>query len=428
MQLNNFKKQNNKSFTLIELLVVLALVAILSVVVVMTLNPAELIKQARDSNRLSDLSTINTALNLFSADVTSGFMGTSTVVYVSIPDTSPTCANLGLPALPTSTIAWTYKCATSQNLRNVDGTGWIPVNFQRISSNSPISQLPVDSINTTTTRLYYTYVTGGSWELNATIEASKNKLGGSGDLVSKDGGSAASQYEIGNNLALSPIETGDTSLVGYWNFDSGTSGLISNGQRAGMEDSSGNGNGGIAKNANGTGLAWSVGKIGKAVYLDGVDDVISVGTSSKLIANNITFSLWLNLASLPATHGGVMTNKNNSSYGINLSITSGGVVESLVSTGSAYNYFYGSSISLDTWSHLAVSHNESDGRNVIYVDGQLAGTLTKALGYASAVDETQIGSFYNTQTLRINGLVDDVRVYSRALTASEILALYNSTK
>ena len=49
---------------MIELLVVLALVAILSVVVVMTLNPAELLKQARDSNRFSDISTINTALNL----------------------------------------------------------------------------------------------------------------------------------------------------------------------------------------------------------------------------------------------------------------------------------------------------------------------------------------------------------------------------
>lgn len=64
-----------KSFTLIELLVVLALVAILSVVVVVTLNPAELLKQARDSNRLSDLATINTSLNLFSADVHPGLWG-----------------------------------------------------------------------------------------------------------------------------------------------------------------------------------------------------------------------------------------------------------------------------------------------------------------------------------------------------------------
>ncbi|KKW47096.1 MAG: hypothetical protein UY99_C0042G0007, partial [Parcubacteria group bacterium GW2011_GWA1_59_11] len=41
------------SFTLIELLVVIAIVAILSAVVIITLNPAELLKQSRDSNRLS---------------------------------------------------------------------------------------------------------------------------------------------------------------------------------------------------------------------------------------------------------------------------------------------------------------------------------------------------------------------------------------
>src|SRR5512140_2567136 len=91
---------SRKSFTLIELLIVLALVAILSVVVILTLNPSELIKQARDSTRLSDLSTLNTALGAYNADVNNGFMGTSTVVYVSIPDTTSTCANLGLPSLP----------------------------------------------------------------------------------------------------------------------------------------------------------------------------------------------------------------------------------------------------------------------------------------------------------------------------------------
>ena len=148
-------------------------------------------------------------------------MGTSTVVYVSLPDnSSSTCGSWGLPALPTG---YTYNCVSSANLRNTNGTGWIPVNFNRISSNSPISQLPIDPTNTTSTRLYYTYTPGGSWELNATVEASKNKLGGSNDLVSKDGGSATSLYEIGTNLSLNPIETGDSSLVGYWNFEEGPS-------------------------------------------------------------------------------------------------------------------------------------------------------------------------------------------------------------
>jgi prepilin-type N-terminal cleavage/methylation domain-containing protein len=192
----NIFSKNRKSFTLIELLVVLALVAILSVVVVVTLNPAELLRQARDSNRLSDLATINTALNLFSTDVTGGFMGTSTVIYVSIPDTSPTCANLGLPAISTST--YSYSCVTRENLRHTDGSGWIPVNFGRISSNSPISQLPIDPINTTTSFNYYTYVSGGSWKLSAILEAQKNI-----SVANLDGGIAPGAIEIGTDLNLS---------------------------------------------------------------------------------------------------------------------------------------------------------------------------------------------------------------------------------
>ncbi len=203
--------RNNKSFTLIELLVVLALVAILSIVVVMTLNPVELLKQARDSNRLSDLATINTALNLFSADVTSGFMGTSTIVYVSLPDNaSSTCGSLGLPALPSG---YTYNCVTTANLRNTNGTGWIPVNFQRISSNSPISQLPIDPQNTTSTK-YYTYVTGGSWKVIATPESQKYL-----STAGADGGSNIGQFEVGNNMSLAPFMDG---LLGWWKFDEGS--------------------------------------------------------------------------------------------------------------------------------------------------------------------------------------------------------------
>ena len=184
---------------------VLALVAILSVVVVMTLNPAELLKQARDSNRLSDISTINTSLNLFAADVTGGFMGTSTIIYVSLPSTSPTCANLGLPTLATS--SYIYNCVTAQNLRKTDGTGWIPVNFQRISSNSPISQLPIDPQNTTTTNSYYTYIAGGSWKLTAVaLESQKYIVQGNAD-----GGTAPSSFEMGNNMSL-----GQTVFPNNW--------------------------------------------------------------------------------------------------------------------------------------------------------------------------------------------------------------------
>src|SRR5579863_4498952 len=69
-------KNSRKGFTLIELLVVIAIIAVLAVVVVLTLNPAELLRQARDSNRISDFATLKSALSLYAEDV-----NTSTPYY-----------------------------------------------------------------------------------------------------------------------------------------------------------------------------------------------------------------------------------------------------------------------------------------------------------------------------------------------------------
>lgn len=148
-----------ESFTLVELLIVVSIVTIMSAVVISAINPAEMLKAARDTRRMEDLNSIKKAISWFEADTGgAGFMGSSSVVYVSIPDTSPTCANLGLPTLPPG---WSYACASTSTYRNTNGTGWIPINFNQMSFNSPFSSLPVDPINTTSSGNYYTYVTGG---------------------------------------------------------------------------------------------------------------------------------------------------------------------------------------------------------------------------------------------------------------------------
>src|SRR5277367_382048 len=105
----------HSAFTLIELLVVIAIIAILSVVVILTLNPSQLLQQSRDSNRLSDLSITNTALGVYAAQGGSS-LGSSALVYLSIPDPSATttagdaCQGLGLPSAPSGTA---YFCAAS---------------------------------------------------------------------------------------------------------------------------------------------------------------------------------------------------------------------------------------------------------------------------------------------------------------------------
>jgi len=60
-----------KGFTLIELLIVIAIIAILAVVVTLTLNPAELLRRSRDSQRISDFATLNRAVSYYLATTAS---------------------------------------------------------------------------------------------------------------------------------------------------------------------------------------------------------------------------------------------------------------------------------------------------------------------------------------------------------------------
>src|SRR3972149_9515106 len=59
--------QQKKGFTLIELLIVFCIIGILAAAVIVVLNPADLLCQARDGKRLSDVDSIASAINLYIA-------------------------------------------------------------------------------------------------------------------------------------------------------------------------------------------------------------------------------------------------------------------------------------------------------------------------------------------------------------------------
>ena len=74
------------------------------------------------------------------------------------------------------------------------------------------------------------------------------------------------------------------------------------------------------------------------------------------------------------------------------------------------------------WHHMAITYTNSTAS--IYVDGKLDSSASKSLNTASAPlvlgngTSTYVGSNY------YNGLLDDVRIYNRSLSASEVQALY----
>ena len=194
-----------KGFTLIELLVVIAIIAILAIVVVLTLNPGELLKQSRDSNRLSDLSTLKSALSYYLQDNTTPNLASSTFGYAgcylsTVTGTGTSTAKCGVFVGGGIT---TNVSTTNALYRKVDSTGWLPVNFSSLSYGSALGSLPVDPTNNSS--FYYTYAassTNNLFELDAFMESGKFGKGGSNDTVQKDGGDNVNAYETGSSLFL----------------------------------------------------------------------------------------------------------------------------------------------------------------------------------------------------------------------------------
>ncbi len=199
----------SKGFTLIELLIVIGILAILATVTVVVLNPGQLFAQARDSQRMSDLETVSKAIGYYLLNTSSVDLDSA----LSVCGTSGTqsLAYTGTIAGATTSLICAGTCSqvavSAANVTNVDGTGWIPVNFASgMLAGTSISDLPIDPTNTTGATGYaYSYGcnnAAATYEIDANLESQKYSYTGSDDKESKDGGNSATLYEVGNDPGL----------------------------------------------------------------------------------------------------------------------------------------------------------------------------------------------------------------------------------
>jgi len=215
-------------FTLLELLIVITILAILTLVVVLFINPVEMLKKSRDVQRMSDLATTQSAIVLFLQDKTSNTLGGNNAGLAAT--IAKPCWNSGSATAASSTQwlsiystgeTFTYGYASSSQTDYIknNGLGWVPVNFASVaaSSSPPIAKLPIDPTNTKSGSLYYRYacvssgisdsITGGgnnTFELDATLESDAYKATGTDDKPAKDGGNSSTRYEVGTSLNILP--------------------------------------------------------------------------------------------------------------------------------------------------------------------------------------------------------------------------------
>jgi prepilin-type N-terminal cleavage/methylation domain-containing protein len=421
----------SSGFTLIELLVVIAIIAILAVVVILVLNPAELLRQSRDSSRLSDMATLTSALAIFATNNTSaGGLGSASTTYISIADATATstvgdqCQGLGFSGLPTGD---SYFCPASTTARVTSGTGWIPVNFSTLPSGSPLGNLPVDPSNTTSTGLFYTYTTDGSanYEVTALMESSKykNQFNLNPTTVFFPGLVAK-----GNNLSLSELYS-PVGLVGYWPLDEGS------GTQA--IDLSGNGNTG---SWSGSTPYYTGGKIGAYGGSYNANNYTNLGTAASLSGlSQITVAIWFETTSsyqALATNQDLFSKHSNGTNG-----------EWLLSPGNgsiAANNYITFFIVNTTPSRVLLTAQTptvyNDGKwhfivgtyngilESLYYDGLLVGTTTQTGNIQLTTDVAVIGNLSSFLSPGWIGSADDARIYGRALSTGEIQALYTAGK
>ena len=402
----------------------IAIIAILAVVVVLTLNPAEMMREARDSNRLSDLSTLTSALGTYEAQGGNA-LGISGIIYVSLPDptltgsATSTCSSLGLPLLPAG---YTYQCASPEDYRDANGTGWIPVDFSSLAMSNILSELPVDPTNQTSTDLFYTYVTNGTqYQITAHLESQKYAA----EEVNS-GGADPALYTTGSNLSLAPFVGG---MVGYWPLNEGAGSFA-------YDLSGGNTTGTWNGNASGTSGYYSPGyNQNWEGYFNGINNYISVGSSTRIEPIQAgTYAAWVDPIANCAPGGyGIVIADESVYYDENgvalLCDDADDISLEIGSVNTSWNAIDtpGYKFTPNTWFFVAGTW---DGSNMkLYVNGVLVGSTAQTI-----VPNPQYSTFIGTdpsnptQNNPFEGEIADVRIYNRALSAAEIQAIYDAKK
>jgi len=218
-----------------------------------------------------------------------------------------------------------------------------------------------------------------------------------------------------------------TGLVAHHTFDGGYLNTTTS------TDATNNGNDGTLTG----GPTPTIGKLGQALKFDGLDDYINVADSTTLNTASVTVSAWVKPSTIASTRKPIVQ------YYYPGSIPSGYLLANYQSafsfcvntgtfTGSAscggYDIKTASSLSVNTWYHLVGSFDGGTKLRSIYLNGVLENSTSTPAGINYTDYPTRL-SFEISRDYQGNagmpGLIDDVRIYNRALSPAEVLQLYN---
>ena len=222
---------------------------------------------------------------------------------------------------------------------------------------------------------------------------------------------ALNDGEIAADLGAG-LQTPSRTPVAAYSFDAGEGEVA--------EDVTGNEHDGAIE-----GATWfDKGKYGKALSFDGENDCVTVADAEDLrITEELTVEAWVKARSLSDQPIIYKDSYGHKGHQLAIGLYETGRAEAFLAEGyeGEYDTVEGSeSLEANVWTHLAFTYDGGEMR--LYVNGVLVDDKGHSEGAPWAEGDLVIGCNPNYSPERFDGLIDEVRVYNRALNDGEIAA------
>ena len=178
------------------------------------------------------------------------------------------------------------------------------------------------------------------------------------------------------------------------------------------------------------GATFAPGMVGQAFSFDGVDDYVNIGDIAEFeITSTSSMSIvgWVKTsANGPAM---VVTKMDviSPDFGWSIIVASG-VLRLEIAGNNDHVTIDTTTVNDDLWHHFALTHDGSTGNVNLYVDSVLRGSTIESFG---AIDDGGMPLRIDICSQGVDpfpGLIDEVRIYNRALSAEEITDRYDAAR
>jgi hypothetical protein len=171
------------------------------------------------------------------------------------------------------------------------------------------------------------------------------------------------------------------------------------------------------------------GILGGAVALNGAD-YVSFGHSSVLrLVGSMTISAWIRPTAFPSDDEAIVSSHNGIGFQLDTTVDKGPRTLGFKlgnACGDLMARYGGTPLVANTWYHVAGVYDAAAKTLDVYVNGKrdnalLVGTITNR--QRSSREAVYVGRRSDSGRFNFAGSIDDVRIYSRALTGAEISAV-----